>query len=80
MSVTEVDPKTSKNLVDERTGDEFSEIEMDLQEEHGRKRSCPAESDSDTKVPSRRSKYNPVPNFEVARQRDKSNVKKPSAS
>ena len=80
VSVTEVDPKTSKNLVDERTGDEFSEIEMDIQEEHGRKRSCPAESDSDTKVPSRRSKYKPVPNFEVARQRDKSNVKKPSAS
>ena len=78
VSVTEVDPKTSKNLVYERTGDQFSEIE--IQEEHGRKRSCPAESDSDTKVPSRRSKYNPVPNFEVARQRDKSNVKKPSAS
>ena len=74
VSVTEVDLKTSKNLVDER------EIEMDIQEEHGLKRSCPAESDSDTKVPSRRSKYNPVPNLEVARQRDKSNVKKQSAS
>ena len=28
--VTKVDPKTSKNPVDERTGDEFSEIEMDI--------------------------------------------------
>ena len=80
VSVTKVDPKTSKNPVDEKTGDDFSEVEMDVQEEHGRKRSCPTESDSDTKVPSRRSKYNPVPNFEVARQRDKSNVKKQSAS
>ena len=80
VSVTEVDPKTSKNPVDEQTGDDFSEVEMDIQEEHGRKRSCPTESDSDTKVPSRRSKYYPVPNFEIARQRDKSNVKKQSAS
>ena len=79
-SVTEGDPKTSKNPVDEQTGDDFSEVEMDIQEEYGRKRSCPTESDSDTKVPSHRSKYYPVPNFEIARQRDKSNVKKQSAS
>ena len=53
VSVTEVDPKTIKNPVDEQTRDGFSEVEMAIQEEHGRKRSCPAESDSDTKVPSR---------------------------
>ena len=41
VSVTEVDPKTSKNHVDGQTGDDFSEVEMDIQEEHGRKRSCP---------------------------------------
>ena len=75
VSVTEVDPKTSKNHVDGQTGDDFSEVEMDIQEEHGRKRSCPTESDF-----CRRSKYYPVPNFEIARQRDKSNVKKQSAS
>ena len=80
VSVTKIDPKTSKNPVDEKTGDDFSEVEMDVQEEHGRKRSCPTESDSDTKLSSRRSKYNPVPNLGVARQRDKSSVKKQSAS
>lgn len=77
VSVTKVDPKTSNNPVDEKIGDDFNEVEM---EEHGRKRSYPTESDSDTKLPSRRSKYKPVPNLEAARQRDKSNVKKQSAS
>ena len=80
VSVTEDDPKTSMNPVDEQTGDDFSEMEMDIQEERGRKRSCPTESESDMKVPSRPSKYHPVPNIEIARQRDKSNVKRQSDS
>ena len=37
---------------------------------------CPPESDSDTKIPTRRSRYYPVPNIEIARQRDKSTAKK----
>ena len=78
--VAETDPKTSEKSVDISTGNVNTEMSMDVQEDQGRKHSCPTESDSDTKIPTRRSKYYPVPNVEIARQRDKSTAKKQSAS
>ena len=53
-------------------------MSMDVPEDQGRKRSRPTESDSDTKIPTHRSKYHPVPNIEIARQRDESTAKKQS--
>ena len=78
--VAETDPKTSEKPVDISTGNVNTEMSMDVQEDQGRKGLCPTESDSDTKIPTRRSKYYPVPNVEIARQRDKSTAKKQSAS
>ena len=77
----EADPKTSEKPVDISTGNVNTEMSMDIQEDHqGKKRSCPTESDSDSKIPIRRSKYHPIPNVEIARQRDKSTAKKQSAA
>ena len=77
----EAAPKTSEKPVDISTGNVNTEMSMDIQEDHqGKKRSCPTESDSDSKIPIRRSKYHPIPNVEIARQRDKSTAKKQSAA
>ena len=87
MSVNEIvaepeaDPKTSEKPVDISTGNVNTEMSMGIQEDHqGKKRSCPIESDSDSKIPIRCSKYHPIPNVEIARQRDKSTAKKQSAA
>ena len=76
--VAEADPKTNERPVDLSTTN--VKTSMDFQEDQGRKRSCPIESDSDTKIPIRRSRYHPAPNIENAKQRGKSTDKKLLAS
>ena len=76
--VAGADLKTSEKPVDLSTTN--VKTSMDFQEDQGRKRSCPIESDSDTKIPVRRSRYHPTPNIENARRRGKSTDKKQSAS
>ena len=79
-SAAEADPNTSEKPVGVSTVNVHNEISRVVREDQGRNRSCPMESHYDTKRPTRRSKYHPVPNIEIARERDKSIAKKQSAS
>ena len=59
---------------------EDEELDMEIQQEQGKKRPHSTDSDSEPKTPSRRQKYHPVPNMGNTRLRNKNSAKEQFAS